>query len=277
MNKDFSLVEKTGMLLISADCINRHCDYRLFFSTGFGGVSQMPGGCTVNLSMFKRCENDTFENVQENFKRFASACEFRLEDMSLHREVHESNVVRVTRKDLPSDVFDRSQYGAADGQVTTDSSIALFGYAGDCTIIFMVDPVNEVSGMTHCGYKNNLNGTISNYVREFVAAGGNLKNVIAVQGPSVSKYCFDVGKSFAEEFEEMGFGDCLAPGADPERFYIDLPEIVNRQLQHEGLEKEQIHIAPWCTFSSWGLKLPSHRRDKGLNANLGGVLFKKYS
>lgn len=273
-NNSFSIISCGDVRLISVDCINQATDYRAYYSTGFGGVSDMPGGCSMNLSMFKKCPNDNFENVKENFRIFADACGFDLHSMSLHREVHESHVAVVVKEDLPTDPFDREQYTAADGQVTRDQDIALFVYSGDCSTFLLVDPINRVHAATHCGWRNSLNGTLQNFIFQFMLQGGELKNATIVQGPGISKYYYDVDEQAAAIFFARGYADCLERNETNGRWFIDLAAINEKQLISLGFSKEQIHTAPYCTSSSTDLRLPSYRRDKGSNANMGGVIFR---
>ena len=273
MNADFSVIEKNGVLLISADCLNKLGPYRAYYSTGFGGVSDMPGGCTMNLSMFKRCSNDTFENVKRNFEIFAEACGFPLNRISLHREVHEPGMTLVTAADLPEDIFDRSKYGESDGQVTADPAVALFVYAADCCTVMLADPVHEVSGTTHCGWRNSTNGTIPAFLDVFRRAGGSPECAEAVIGPSICKDHYSIDEEAAALFRGDGFADALGPRNEQGRYPVDLPEINRRLLMREGIAPEHIHVMPWCTWEAADLRLPSYRRDNGLNAMLGGVLY----
>lgn len=275
MRKDtgFSIVERNGVTLISVDCINRLGKYRAYYSTGWGGVSDMPGGCTMNLSLYKNCVNDTFENAKENFLRFADACGFELDRMSIHPEVHGSDIAVVRREDIPQDVFDRKAYQPYDGQVSTDKEVALVVYAGDCNTILLADPVHEVHAATHCGWRNNLNGTVAHFLERFRACGGDPETSVLAIGPSISRYYYDLDREMVEPFARAGFSDCLEKNERNGRWFIDLKEITRRQLAASGMPADRIFIAPWCTFSSTELRLPSYRRDRGLNANLGGVLF----
>ncbi len=273
MNADFSIVERNGVRLISVDCLNRLGPYRAYYSTGFGGVSDMPGDCTMNLSLFKRCPNDTFENVKRNFEIFAGACGFPLERISLHREVHEPNMSVMTAADLPTDVFDRTQYGESDGQVTADPAVALFVYAADCCTVMLADPVREVSGTTHCGWRNSVNGTIPAFLDTFRRSGGRAEDAVAVIGPSICKDHYNLDEEAADLFRKGGFGDALGERNGQGRYPVDLPEINRRLLVREGLKPEQVYIMPWCTWEATDLRLPSYRRDGGLNAMLGGVIY----
>ena len=273
MMNDFSVIEREGVRLISVDCINRLGNYRAYYSTGFGGVSRMPGSFSMNLALFKVCENDTLENVRENFRRFSRACGFPLEQLSMHREVHEPGMTAVTRENLPRDVLDRSAYGASDGQVTADPRVALFVYAADCCTILLADPEREVSGTTHCGWRNSVNGTIHAFASAFQEAGGSLKNAVAVIGPSICRQHYNVDDQAAGQFRNLGFSGCLGEKNAQGRYPIDLPEINRQLLIRQGLREDRIHVMPWCTWEAEELRLPSYRRDQGKNGMFGGVLF----
>lgn len=272
MEQAFSVVDRNGVKLISVDCINRTGVYQAYYSTGFGGVSDMPYGCTMNLSLFKRCKNDTWENAHQNFWIFAQACGFELSRMSLNCEVHGNHVVHVSKATLPADVFDRDAYNDADGQVTTDRDIALFAYAADCVTIMMVDPIHGVSGTVHAGWRNSINGTIPNFVNAFCEAGGDVAHAIAAIGPAISKHHYKVDESRAAFFFALDLGAYLFKNAGQQSWQIDLPGIDRELLIREGLAGDNVHIAPWCTYEN-ELCLPSYSRDGGLNATLGGILF----
>lgn len=273
MSADFSIVERNGIKLISVDCINRLGNYHAYYSTGFGGVSDLPGNCSMNLSMFKRMENESFDNVKKNFRLFADACGFPLSCISLHRETHQPIVTVMHRKDIPDDVFDRTQYRESDGQVTADPSVALFVYAADCCTIMLVDPVHEVSGTTHCGWRNSVNGTIPAFVSAFRQCGGSTDAAVAVIGPSICSKHYSIDHEAAEQFIDMGFLPQLSAPNEDGRFPVDLPAVNNIQLQQNGLHPSRIHIMPWCTWEATDLRLPSYRRDGGQNAMFGGVLY----
>lgn len=273
MNNGFSIVEQNGVKLIRVDCINRTGKYRAYYSTGYGGISDMPGQCSMNLAMFKACVNDRFDNVKQNFRIFADACGFSLSSMALHREVHGNHIAVVQKSTLPSDVFDRSQYGEADGQITRDPDVALFVYAADCATIMIVDSVHEVSGVVHCGWRNSVNGTIHQFINEYCKLGGSLSNAIVAIGPSISSEYYSVDQETADLFHEKLFSEFLQFSPGLGRWKIDLPSIDKQLLIREGLSDEQIFIAPWCTYKATDIRLPSYRRDHGLNAVLGGVLY----
>ena len=273
MNSDYSVIDRNGVTLISVDCINRLGNYRAYYSTGFGGVSDMPGGCTMNLSMFKKCPNDTFDNVRRNFRIFADAAGFPLQSLSLNREVHEPGVRTVTKAGLPEDIFDRSAYGTADAQVTADPDVALFVYAADCCTVMLVDPVREVSGTTHCGWRNSLNGTIEAFLGAFRSCGGDPSAATAVIGPSICREHYSVDAETAARFTAAGFAAELDEENSQGRFPIDLPAVNRKILARQGISPDRIHVMPWCTWEASDLRLPSYRRDNGLNAMFGGVLY----
>lgn len=273
MSRDFSIVERKGIKLISVDCINRLGNYHAYYSTGFGGVSDLPGNCTMNLSMFKRFKDESFDNVKQNFALFADACGFPLSCISLHRETHKPTMTFMHRKNIPDDIFDRTKYEESDGQVTADKTVALFVYAADCCTIMLVDPVHEVSGTTHCGWRNSANGTIPSFISAFKQCGGSLECAVAVIGPSICSKHYNVDQETAKLFIDKGFASQLSAPNEDGRFPIDLPAINRIQLQQSGMQSTQIYNMPWCTWEATNLRLPSHRRDGEMNAMFGGILY----
>lgn len=271
-NNGFSIVERNGVKLISVDCIRQTGKYEAYYSTGYGGVSNVPGHCSMNLSLFKNFSCDTFENVRKNFALFAEACKVQLSTMSLNKEVHGNHIVKVDKNTLPEDFFDRSLYIEADGQVTDDPDVSLFVYAADCPTIMIVDPVNSISGVTHCGWRNSANGTIKSFITKFKEIGGKIENAIVAMGPSICSKHYDVTYDAACMFFQLGFSDFLKYKSENNKWAINLSGINQALIEQEGIKNSQIHIAPWCNYCDQELFLPSHRRDGNENASFGGVL-----
>ncbi len=118
-----------------------------------------------------------------------------------------------------------------------------------------------------------MNGTIPSFISAFKQCGGALEYAIAVIGPSICSKHYSVDRETAKLFIEKGFASQLFAPNEDGRFPIDLPTINRIQLQQSGLQSNQIHIMPWCTWEATNLQLPSHRRDGAMNAMFGGILY----
>lgn len=273
MNKGFSIVEKNSIKLISVDCINDTGIFNAYYSTGFGGVSDLPGGCSMNLNIFKRTI-DCKENSIKNFDLFCDAIKVPngYNNLVAQHEVHSSIVRKVTKKDCKKDIFDVTQYADGDGQIT-DDSIPLFVYASDCATIMIADPVTGIYGTTHCGWKNSLNNTINNWIGLFKQLGGNVKTAIAAIGPSLCQDCFEVDDDVRNLFLDSNPSFVKYMFKKGSKTHIDLNGINSELLVEEGIEPDNIHISGICNRTEYNL--PSYRRDKGANGVMGGIIFKK--
>lgn len=271
MNNGFSVIRRNGVTLISVDCINNTGKFQAYYSTGLDGVSSLAGGCTMNLSIFKGI--DTQENVVENFTRFADAACIPggYRRLVAQREKHIPKVVSVGIADVKQDFFDISSYQFADGQVTKDN-IPLFVYASDCATMLLCDPVTGIYATTHCGWRNSLNHTITNWIEKFVEMGGHTESALVAIGPSICQNCFEVDDDVRNLF--------LAYDSDFERWmyrkgsktHIDLCSINRELLVQEGIPMGNIYESGICNCEE--LCLPSYRRDKGGNGAIGGVIYR---
>ncbi len=100
-----------------------------------------------------------------------------------------------------------------------------------------------------------------------------MRQSVAAIGPSICRQHYSIDRETRDLFLARGFerefGEVNAQG----RYPVDLPLIDRRILLGLGLSEERIYTAPWCTWEASELKLPSYRRDHGLNGMLGGVVF----
>ena len=273
MNNEFSIVYQNGIPLISVDCINKTGMFKAYYSTGFGGFSvNMPGGCSMNLNIFKRTE-DGVESWRKNFDIFCTAAQVPggYNSLVAQREIHSSITHIVTKADCKADIFEVETYKKADGQITADD-VPLFVYASDCPTLILADDSTGIFGTAHCGWKNSLNDTIRNWIAAFKYAGGNVEQAIVAIGPSLCQECFEVGEEVRQLFinYDRDFENFMYRKG--EKTHIDLNKVNASLLEKEGILPHKIYSCGICNRTEFNL--PSYRRDKGLNAVLGGVIYK---
>ncbi len=273
MNTGFSIVELNGIKVISVDCINNTGMFSAYYSTGFGGISNLPGGCSMNLNIFKK-NIDSRKNEQENFRRFCEAVGLPdgSKNLVLQHEIHSSIIHEVSKKDCKENIFDTQCHCDGDGQVTKDD-IPLFVYASDCATLMMIDPSTGIFATTHCGWKNTLNGTLKNWITLFKNMGGNVGKAIIAIGPSLCQNCFEVDDDVKKLFLDFNPEYKRFMQKKESKTHIDLNSINKDLLIKEGILPNNIYISGICNKTEYNL--PSFRRDKGANGVMGGILFKK--
>lgn len=277
------MVEREGVKLISVDCINDTGLFNAYYSTGYSGVStDLPGGTTMNLNLFKAFNDDalkevescTKENPRKNFQIFSSACGFSINNLSAVHEIH-SNIVHRAQKLKNQDVFNPNAYSDGDAQVAIyDDKLALFVYASDCCTMLLADPSTGIYATTHCGWKNSLNGTIHNWINLFSKLGGKKENAIIAIGPALVQECMEIGEDVYQLFINYSsdFAEDIIPHPNTSsKYLIDLFSINTKLLLAEGIKYENIFPSGICNKCEFAL--PSYRRDKGRNGVMAGIIF----
>ena len=90
------------------------------------------------------------------------------------------------------------------GLLTNKENINTMLTYADCTPVFLYDPVKNVIGNVHSGWR----GTVQKIAQKAVAKmikyyGVNLNNIIVCIGPSIAKCHFEVGKDVKEVFNKI--------------------------------------------------------------------------
>jgi YfiH family protein len=131
----------------------------------------------------------------------------------------------------------------------------------DCLPIAMVDPVHEVIGDVHSGWRGTVRKitavTIDAMARE---SGFDPAVSFAYLGPSIRACCFEIGEEVVTEF--------AAQYEDAERYvdrsrsrpHIDLPALTRDLLLSRGFSAAKIFDSQLCTRCD-GSIFQSYRRD----------------
>lgn len=242
------------------------------FTTRFGGVSE---GNLENMNMsFSR--GDAPENVVENYRRIAETLGVEAGSLVLSKQVHGTNVRRVTDKDKGKGIYieDASEY---DAMVTNCRGVTMATIHADCVPVFFVgkgDKGTEAVGLAHSGWKGTLNGICGNVVDNMKAEYDiEPSSIKAVIGPCICKGCFEVRKDTLSEFETKLNSDifekyCRRKGA--EHWTIDLKGIIKENLLEKGIGIENIKDTGYCTMCD--TIFYSHRREKGATGAMAALI-----
>lgn len=223
--------------------------------TRLGGLSPEPfASLNVGLTV-----GDSVENVQGNRQRVALALGFADEDAFTTWQVHGADVI-VQRGREPQPWPPPK----ADAIVTNERDLPLIMRFADCVPIVFYDPVQEVIGIAHAGWRGTLAGVGPATVRTMHAAyGSRPEDIIAGIGPSIGPCCYEVGPEVVEQVE-AAFGSTAGlvehhPG-NGHNPHLDLWAANARLLQDAGVST--IEVSGMCTASMTG-EFFSHRAEHG--------------
>ncbi len=158
--------------------------------------------------------------------------------VSLH-QIHSATVVTLTAPPT-----DRLQ---ADGMVTATPGVGLGILTADCQPVLFADPMAQVIGAAHAGWRGAKGGVLEATVDAMEALGAKRENIIAVIGPTISQPSYEVGPEFFETFtdDDPASARFFIHGTGS-RYLFDLPAYGLHRLRQAG-----VGLAEWtrhCTY-----------------------------
>ncbi len=125
----------------------------------------------------------------------------------------------------------------------------------DCVPIMLFDPIQNVIGIAHAGWRGTANEIVKRAVykiqEEFKT---DTQNLLTFIGPSAGVCCYEVNEEVAVKFENK-----IVP-CNTTKIFIDLKKENASQLTQLGVIAENIEISTHCTICEKHL-FHSYRRD----------------
>ena len=217
------------------------------FSTRRGGMSQ---GFYASLNLgFKR--GDDAQTVMRNFQRMSQATGIYCGDMVFSDQVHGDRILYVDQQYRGSGILKQPMLEQVDGLITDKKHVALVPFHADCVPLFFLDPVREVIGLAHAGWKGTLKKIGASMVRRMQEDHGCVPADILVGiGPSIGPCCFEVGEDVYRPFREAfpaQAGSLLLPAATEDKRYLDLWQANEAALLEAGITQAHITVTDLCT------------------------------
>ena len=195
------------------------------FFTRQGGVS---GSIYTSLNC-AFSSDDQASQVKENRARVAQT--LGIEDRSLvsARQAHTTAVLSVSGSH-------RGETPIADGLVTRCRQVGLSVLGADCAPVLFADPVAEVIGAAHAGWKGALEGILESTVEAMLSLGARVCDLKASIGPAIQQVSYEVGSEFRDQFLDSSpdYEVFFIDGA-PAKFHFDLPHFIEHRLTSAGI------------------------------------------
>ena len=189
---------------------------------------------------------DDPESVKLNRAAFFSKIGVPMSGLAVPLQTHSANVLRV---DMPG------EYENCDGLVTNARGLALVVTVADCVPILLFDPIKNIIGAVHAGWRGTAKSIIKRaLVRMQEEYKTDMKDVLAFIGPSAGSCCYEVSEEVAVKFKNK------IVSYDTIKVFIDLKKENALQLQMQGLVLGNIEVSRHCTICENQL-FHSYRRD----------------
>ena len=227
------------------------------FSTRLGGVSAPPFD-TLNLGL---SQGDDPACVRENFRRFCAAVGADVDRMVVTHQVHQDDVRIATSADAGKGL-DRERDYDVDGLITNERGLPLVIHSADCIPVLLHDPVKQVIGACHAGWRGTALGIAAKTVREMQRIFGcDPTDIRAAIGPAIGQCCFETDGDVPAALH-AALGDETEPYItwNGRKYHIDLKAINALWLRKSGVT--QIDVSGDCTACRTDLYW-SHRKHGG--------------
>jgi len=203
--------------------------------TRLGGSSPAPCD-SLNLS-FK--EADAPENVAANRKLAATRLGFS-QPIRFTGQVHGKTVVSLKNSETDTEALKTAAI-TGDGLLTDIPGIPIAIQLADCQAILLYDPVRQVVGNIHAGWRGSVENIGASAIRQMQTDfGSDPADIRAAVSPSLGPCCGEF-KHYQKELPQA-FWDYR-----DERDCFDFWAITRNQLQAAGIHPEHMAFAHVCT------------------------------
>lgn len=233
-----------------------------FVSTRKGGVSQ--GNCSsLNLGYNTQ---DPSEKVSQNREILAKA--MNVSKIVFPQQTHTNYVGVVTHGNFSND------FENTDALITNQKEICIAVICADCVPILVFDPIKQVVGAIHAGWR----GTIAKIIEKTIGKmqiefGTNPSDIIAGIGPSISPTAYEVGLEVIQEVETAFPSANLVSNRTNEKGHFNLWEANKQSLLKAGVLANNIEIAELCTKKNHE-QFFSVRHEKNTGRFATGIMLK---
>lgn len=241
-------------------------------STRKGGVSEAPFD-SLNMGLHV---GDLPAAVEENRNRFFHALGSDASRLICANQVHGTHIEVVGKNDCGRGATSMdTAISETDGLITAEKQVPIIMNFADCTPLLFYDPVKEVIGLSHGGWRGtagNIAGkTIDKMVNTF---GSQRKDILCAIGPAIGKECFEVGGEVIEEFSKL-FSEKemqdLSSAKDNGKYLFDLHGANRLLMERAEIPKDHIEDCGICTYCRDDL-FYSYRKSGGKTGRHMAVL-----
>jgi len=194
-------------------------------------------------------------------------------DLLSAAQVHSTEVKIVDK------VWTRERAPEVDGLVTKLPNVALGILTADCAPVLFHDPINQVIGAAHAGWKGALGGVLANTVRAMESLGAQRAHIQAAIGPCIHQESYEVNQGFVDRFKDHDprYAQYFAPSSNAGHAQFNLPRFVFDQAQ--GLGLGSVAPSPADTYADemryFSFRRTTHRGEPDYGRQLSVVMLER--
>ncbi len=202
------------------------------------GFFNKNGGKSKGIYKSLNCgigSSDKKKNVKKNLNIVCKKIGCVNNKLILLNQVHSSRFVFINQKYQIN-----KKKIKADALITNIKNVAIGVLTADCVPILIYDKEQKIISAIHAGWKGAYKNIISKVISFLVRKGSEVKNIIAVVGPSISKKNYEVKKDFKDRFLKKDKNSENFFRTKNKKTYFSLNNYVYNQLKKLGIKKLEL-------------------------------------
>ncbi len=241
-----------------SNSLNRHKNIQHGFYGSEGGVSTE----TYHSLNIANYVGDDPKHVLQNRQRIADDCNEPIDHLCQLTQIHGNDVLTIT-KPLPDTL------SKGDAMVTDRPNIVLGIQTADCAPILFSDPINNIIGAAHAGWKGALGQIGRHTIDAMCALGADKNHITAAIGPCIQQPHYEVDQNFFIKFcdQHENAEQFFMSSTRLDHYLFDLSGFVKHDLKQYGIDQvDALQIDTYPNDSPYF----SHRYNTHHNLGMGG-------
>ncbi|OAB46617.1 peptidoglycan editing factor PgeF [Paenibacillus antarcticus] len=247
------------------------------FTGRHGGTSKSP---YESLNCAFHVDDDPGD-VIINRHRIVETLGFPYQAWTCGEQVHSNHVEIVHLEDQGRGNMDQSSaFQNTDGLLTNIPGVLLTSFYADCVPLYFYDPIKQVIGLAHAGWKGTVSRIASTMVDKMVHEyGSDAHDIRAAIGPSIGSCCYEVDDKVMLSVYDLE-KDVLGNNTYSTSWYLkknngksmlNLKEMNRQIMMKAGIMPSHIECTTYCTSCRNDLFF-SYRKDGGTTGRMASWL-----
>ena len=178
---------------------------------------------------------DTKKNVIKNLKIVCKKINISPKKLFLLNQIHSNKFYFIDKNDRPN-----KKKFIGDALITNTRNIAIGVLTADCAPIMIYDQNKNIISAIHAGWKGAYKGIIKKVVNFLKKKGSKTKDLIAVIGPCITQYSYEVQKDFKYKFLKKDKQNKVFFKTTNKKTYFSLNKYIYSELQKLGIKSLDI-------------------------------------
>ena len=197
------------------------------------GFFNSVGGNSKNIYKSLNCglgSNDRKLNVKKNLEIVRKKISKKAKDIFLLQQIHSNKFIYI------DDKYKNKKKPRADAVITNQRNIPIAVLTADCSPILIYDKKKKIIAAIHAGWKGAYKGIITKVIKFMIKKGCELKNMIAVIGPSISLKNYEVKDNFKRKFIKQNKKNYIFFKVNKNKLYFDLTSYIQSSLKSNKIK-----------------------------------------